>query len=236
MASEEKISIIDRLLDANPEAGIVLHYQTMKAMLLYVNKDVNSAIDLLHNAVASFKQDHLASSSSSEKVLFAECLYHLGTLTGEENHLNESLMILIPLQESPALSPPDLARAYFLLGELNFHIGKFTEARGHFIDSIAIEPSPVGNIFVAKASLALKNFAEANKYLTSIDIEKLDDGEKLDFVLVLYGIATATSDSKHFDTAKKMLMSITKIGAIYMEMRDDLLSRIGERVKSGVSP
>ncbi|GFE61315.1 SEC-C domain-containing protein [Geobacter sp. AOG2] len=230
LTSEEKISIIDRILDANPEAGTVLHYQTMKAMLLYVNKDVNSAINLLHNTIASFKQGHLASSSSSEKVLFADCLYYLGTLTDEENHLNESLMILTQLQESSALSPSDLARAYFILGELNFHIGKFTEARRYFIDSIAIEPSPVGNIFIAKASLALKNFEEANEYLTSIDIEKLDDGEKLDFVLVLYGIATATSDSKHFDTAKKMLMSITKIGAIYMEMRNDLLSRIGERV------
>ena len=236
---EKTVNLIDRIISLKPDPGIALQYRTLKGVQYFLIQDLDTAKQIIADGIYTFKEEGFENASDYDLTMLAQSLHTLGEISGDISYFTESQKYYKQLLTSPSITASGVASVYGNLGYSLLAGGNPTEAKEFLLKSLNITDLEITKVFLGRCYLCARDLENAEKTLSSISIEKMDDDEKYDYAVNFTILALETGKTDLLAKAGELLTNAFSEGPIFTQLKSQLLSeieRVKEKGRTGILP
>jgi tetratricopeptide (TPR) repeat protein len=229
---KNSIDMLDRLISLIEKPSGKLQYTVVKAIKYLCIEDEVEADRLIDTAIKEYESTDWSDDNSYGHMQHARALSLLGDLRKSAKLKVRSIQQFEKLRENHSWTNSGIAEINFEIGKSLFHIKKFEEALVQYEKSLELKNSEIVKVFVAQSQLDLENQI-AITTINKVDIEKLSDAEKLDFIFTYASIAIAFKQKEMLERSLTDLSEIPLIAPIFEKQKSMLTSEISLLYRTG---
>ncbi|MBC8468596.1 MAG: SEC-C domain-containing protein [Planctomycetes bacterium] len=231
LASEQKLKLIDRILEGPILPSISLQYNTLKSVCLHMEGHNEKATDVICSAIEQYAIDPEHIPDHYYMNICGRAYAWKWRLTQDETDFRKALKYYMTLNYKE-FTPFGKASLYREIAELYSVYGNYPKAIKYYKLSLKNERSEVGIIHLAECYIHKGRVRRARKILRCISFEGLEEVCRQEFLSVLALLAIKTNDKElGEDTIRKLSLLMT-CHKYFEEQRNEKLEKLTEKFKS----
>ncbi|PWN74463.1 hypothetical protein CV717_07280 [Bacillus cereus] len=213
LSFSDKIEIKDILIKKSDNLTDKIKYMAAKGIEFFLIEDLEKAKDLFNEALLLAEQNINHFKETYDYFNLANLYNYAGKIFDNMEYIEKAVDYYTKILEDKNVTQKGISDAYSRLGEAYFSLKNLEKALECYEKSIEIDGNVLSKIFIAHVFTVNEDFDKASEILDSIDINKLEDKEKIDFVfnyaeLILYtkkkdGIENILIKLKELDVSSK---------------------------------
>jgi len=231
LAPEQKLKLIDRILEGTILPSISLHYNTLKSICLHMEGHNEKASDVICSAIEQYAIDPEHIPDHYYMNICGRAHAWKWRLTQDETDFRKALKYYMTLNYKEFTSFGK-ASLYREIAELYSAYGNYPKAIKYYKLSLKNEKSEVGIIHLAECYIHKGRLKKARKILGCISFEGLEEVYRLEFLSVQALLAIKTSDNElGEDTIRKLSLLVT-CHKYFETQRERILEELIEKFNS----
>lgn len=225
LSFKKSLDILDRLLTILEKPSEKLQYTIIKAIKYLCIDDEIEAQNLVDAAIFEYEANELRDNNLYGRMQHARALSLLGDLKKSAHLKVRSIKKFEEMLESNSMTALGKAEIYFEIGKSLFRIKKSEDALLKYKKSLELKDAEIVKVFMTQAQLDLDD-PIAITTINEIDIEKLSESEKLDFIFTHSSVAIAFKKKEMIEASLIYLSDFPKMDPVFERQRSKLISEI----------
>jgi tetratricopeptide (TPR) repeat protein len=182
LSFSDKIEIIDILIEKAGNLTNKIQYIAAKGIEFLLIGDVEKEKELFNEAILLAEKNINHFKETYDYFILAGIYNHAGKILDILGYIEKAVNYYTKILEDENVTKKGISDAYSRLGDAYFHLNKKGKALGCYEKSVEIDGNAVSRIFIAHLFTINEEYEKASEILDSIDFNKLENKEKIDFM------------------------------------------------------
>ncbi|MEJ9230293.1 tetratricopeptide repeat protein [Peribacillus butanolivorans] len=182
LSFSDKIEIKDRLIKNADNSTDKIKYMAAKGIEFFLIGDLEKAKELFNEAILLAEKNINQFKETYDYFNLANLYNHAGKMFDNKGYKEKAVNYYTKILEDENVTQKGISDAYSRLGDAYFNLKNQEKALECYEKSVEIDGNALSKIFIAHLFTVNEEFERASAILDSIDINILEDKEKIDFV------------------------------------------------------
>ncbi|MCY8935667.1 tetratricopeptide repeat protein [Peribacillus frigoritolerans] len=208
LSFSDKIEINDILIEKADNLTSEIQYMAAKGIEFFLIGDLEKAKELFNEAILLAEKNINHFKKTYDYFILAGLYNIAGKMFDNMGYIEKAVNYYTKILEDENVTQKGISNAYSRLGDAYFHLKNQEKALECYEKSVEIDGNAVSKIFIAHLFTVNEEFESASEILDSIDFNKLEDKEKIDF---MFNYAELILHTKKKDGIENILIKLKEL-------------------------
>jgi len=220
---EQKISLLDRILQHAEKPSELLQYTCLKGISYCLISEFDEGCRIIASAIETYKSKEQQRGNAYGASFLAHALQSLGRFSNKDEPVREAADIYksqLELCRERGYGPAYGAMLAKALGDCHNFLGEYDVAAGYYEESLKYEDSELTKVFLAEAYVSRGDVDVARDLLVKVDTSRLNDAGNYDCAVSWTMLAIRSQKPTDLELAKGLLKSARAHDPLFIHHRD----------------
>ncbi|PGP39300.1 hypothetical protein CN993_27330 [Bacillus thuringiensis] len=228
LSFSDKIEIKDILIKKADNSTDKIKYMAAKGIEFFLIGDLEKTKELFNEAILLAEKNMNHFKETYDYFNLGNLYNHAGNIFDNMEYVEKGVNYYTKILEDKNVTQKGISDTYSRLGDAYLNLKNPEKALECYEKSVEIDDNSLSKIFIARLFTFSEEFDRASEILNSIDINKLEDKEKVDFV---FSYAELILHTKKKDGIENILIKLKELDAssrYFNDKKNELIINLQE--------
>ncbi len=231
LSFSQNIKFLEKLISKENKCPSIIHYKGILALTYFLLGDAAKARDILLESIRIAEKNLTQFTDFYGYYQLARVYWFAGKLSKSATLLNKSIEYFQKSSKVDSLTQSGYAMIFSHIGDVYFDLQEYDQALENYFKSQKYIDMPLTNILIAQVYLEMKDFTNADKYLSKVIYESLTEDNKIDYLFNLCRFVIIKKNNKQAEFIYNELNKLELHDKYFSDRRYELMNNLLEIYK-----